>query len=354
MKFLSRNRNSLHLPKFISWSLFFLFLSFPPSSLLAGTQSLQVRLKNGTTGGPGKADSIRVLVLKEAMLPIHEEKNIAGEFTLKDLDLPEGVPVLLQVNYQGATYNKMVPPVPEMRKQVQDLEIYESTVSAKNISARSLLQIVRGSGEFQIIKIILLQNETKPPRAYRPESGLDIYVPEGATGLTGSWTQGSSKMGIPLQFQSKGKGIQSMDRAVLPGSTEIQISYSYPVSHSGETEIPDQILFEEPGKDRPIFIRPVDMKVEFSSDPSPREVKEEIPDGVRAFYVGYSSESKSTVIRLSGGTPVLNRFSQPPRQIVNGSILPTWDLSLISGLGILALFFSLGYLTEYLKKKKGI
>lgn len=327
-----------------------IFLFFFTLPILSAESVIQIKLSNGTTGGNGSADLVRVILLKEAMLPIREVKNVSGSFSIKDLDLPEGIPVLIQATYKGANYNKLIPPVPELRKAEQEVIVYDTTNDEKAISTRSLLQLVKLPDSLQVYKIFIIQNNTSPPKAYDPKSGLEIYFPKEATNLTGTWTQGNSKMAIPLDFVTKSETIRSIERSVLPGSTEVQVMYSIPWTDDS-ISFQDRILFEEKGNQRPVFTRPKDMKVSFSTDANPAELTDEIPEGLSAYMVKYSTDKKSIEIRLSGGTAVTPRFSDSPRQIVNGDWIPEWDTALVAVIGFLALLFCFQFIADFVKRK---
>lgn len=330
---------------------FFLIFSLP---LLADSQSLKVRIVNGTSGKVGSADKLKVILLQQAMKPIREISSVSGSFSIDGLDLPEGVPVLLQASYQGATYNKMVPPVPVMRSKEQTIEVFDATDNDRSVKTRSLVQLTKYPDRLQVHKIFIIQNTKKPAMAYSPSQGLDVYVPENSEGLQGSWTQGDSKMGIPLSFQSKSNSVQSITRAVLPGNTEVQISYSIPWSKDS-VEFQDKILFENSDGSfrRPVFLRPKDMVLSTDSSTPPVELQDGIPEGLSAYMVSYNKISGMVNLQLSGGIAVQPRFNQEPRQIVNGSLIPEWDTALVAVLGFLALMYSIHYGIEFFVRKKG-
>lgn len=324
---------------------------FALTEMSAAPTDLKVRLVNGTTGQSGTAELIRVILLKDAMHPIRDVSSVSGRVTLSDLELPEGIPVLLQIFYKGAHYNKMIPPVAEIRSQEQEIVVYEPTSNSSAMVPKSLIQFVRMKEFLQVYKIYILQNTSKPARAYSAPGGLDFYIPLSATNLMGTWTQEGSKMGIPIEFQKKSDTIHSIERSVLPGTTEVQISYQIPWT-TDSLVVQDQILFEEKGRERPIFLRPQDMKVEFSSDGEPMQLKEGIPEGLNAYMVKYSEGSKETEIRLSGGTPIVPRFANTPRQVVNGNLIPEWDSALVALVGFIALMFSFKYTSDFWLKRR--
>jgi len=328
-----------------------LFISLSVNiSLYSEKLSIRVKLWNGSTESIGKADSIKVILLRDSMIPIYEQKSVSGEFTIPDLNLPEGSPVLLQVNYKAANYNKMIPPVPAMRAQTQEVVVFEPSDNLNLLKTRSLMQVVREKKSLHVFKIYLLRNETKPPKSIYA-NGLEIFVPENALDLQGSWTQGNSKMAIPLQFINESAGKQRVDRAVLPGNTEIQISYRIPLE--GESfQLKDKLFFESKAGSRPIFLKPTDMKVSFSSDSAPEVLQEDIPEGLQAFMVNYSKENSETLIQMEGGTPVMPIIPNEARSIVNGSYILEWDVALAAVIGFLGFFFVIGLGLDAWKKRK--
>jgi hypothetical protein len=331
--------------------IFLTFFSLILSNSLFAQSTLKVRLVNGTNQGIGKVDTLRVILLKEAMLPIRELKNLQGSFSIEKLDLPDGIPVLLQATYKGANYNKMIPPVPEMRKQEIVIEIFDSGNDPKIIQTRSLLQLVKAPDHLQVFKIYIIQNKSNPPISYSSPKGLDFFIPAEANELRGTWTQGTSKMGIPMEFKDKSDNLKQVERSILPGNTEVQISYTIPWK-GDSISFSDALLFEDSDNSlqRPIFLKPMDMKMTVSSDPSPTELTDEIPEGLKAFMVRYDKTSKQAIIQLEGGKPVVSRFAQQSREIVNGDLIPEWDTALVAVIGILALLFSIQYGVEYLAK----
>ena len=108
-------------------SLFLLFFSYLPAEEI----NLKISLKNGTTGGIGKADTIKLIALQGGMVPIGEFQNKQGDFVLEKINFPDEAPVLIQVSYKGANYNKMVPPAPMFRTKVQEITVYEVTSEFK-------------------------------------------------------------------------------------------------------------------------------------------------------------------------------------------------------------------------------
>ena len=98
--------------------------------------NLKISLKNGTSGGVGRADTIKLIALQGGMVPIGEFQNKQGDFVLEKINVPDEAPLLIQVNYKGANYNKMVPPKLPCLEQKQEITVYESTSEFKNIDVK--------------------------------------------------------------------------------------------------------------------------------------------------------------------------------------------------------------------------
>ncbi len=328
---------------------FFIFFS---STVFPENSYLKVRIINGTTKKVGRADLFKVILLKDGMMPLKEIQNVQGSFQISDLEIPEGVPLLLQANYKGATYNKMVPPVLELRKNEILIEVFETTSNPSILRTRSLVQFVKLPDILQVYKIYIIQNTSEPPVTYVAREGLDFFIPEGHSDLTGVWTQGSSGMGIPIQFETRTKTIKTIQRPVLPGDTEIQIQYTLPWK-SREIVVEDQLLFERStSSNRPVFIRPKDMDLTTMNSESLVELQDDIPDGLRGYMVVYSKANASVKFILSGGTPISVRSGNQPREIVNGLLFPDWHTSLAGVIAILSFLFILKYLSEFILKKR--
>lgn len=323
-------------------------LFFIVSSIQSEEINLKISLKNGTTGGVGQADSIKLIALQGGMVPVGEFTNKSGDFKLEKLNIPDGAPVLIQVNYKGANYNKMVPPAPNFRNKIQEIAVYETTSDLKNIEVKSLLQIVREENLVRIYKIFLIENKSNPPRSYQnKENPLEIFVPKEATEVFGQLTQGDSKMGIPLSLVDGKKG-KVLERPILPGASELQITFVIEAKSLASISFSDELNFEDPKSPRIIFFKPKDMNVDLKNAVSKEELKENIPEGLGAIRAIYSPTSP-VQISVAGGSAEQEETQTTSRKVRNGSIFTTWDKSLLAVVGFLGLFFTFSFLFVYKK-----
>jgi hypothetical protein len=327
---------------FLILGIFFSILEIYPENL-----NLKISLKNGTTNQLGKADSLKIIALSGGMIPIAEFKEKTGSFTIENLNVPDNSPILIQASYKNTNYNKIVPPVASFREKVQEILIYETTDSTQKIDSKSLIQIIRDQNEIRIFKVYLILNKTNPPMSYWNQSKpFQVYIPEEANDIQGSLTQGDSKMPIPLSLPKKEQG-RILDRAILPGSSELQISYTLPAENLKDIQFVDKILPGEIDQERILFYKPPSMNVEIQNAKESIPIEEGIPSGVGAYSVKYSENG--IIVSVSGGTPVINQQKSEQRKIVNGYYFNTWYKSLFGILGLLSFLFTI-YLF-YIKSK---
>ena len=232
-------------------------------SIFSKSITLKGKLYNGTIEKLGSADELRVLVLQNGMQQVATQTDVDGSFTFANLDVPDNLPLMLQAVYQGATYNKLIPPVPVMRNKEHKLVVYEKRDSLKDLKINSLLQIVKESSGMRVYKIFLLDNLTKPPRAIaNDKEPFLLYIPPNAQEISAHLKQGKSKMGIPLQLQKRELG-QVFPRAILPGHSELEVSFLILEEKQGAFQFSDRMLFKNVAEFRPIFLKPKDIQATF-------------------------------------------------------------------------------------------
>lgn len=331
-------------------NLFIIILISLFSQLGAEELNLKISLKNGTNGGVGRADTIKLIALQGGMTPIGEFQNKQGDFVLEKINAPDEAPLLIQVNYKGANYNKMVPPAPMFRTKVQEITVYETTSEFKNIDVKGLMQIIREENTVRVYKIFLIENQTNPPMSFQnKQSPLEVFVPANATEVFGQLKQGDSKMAIPLNLVDGQKG-KVLDRPILPGASELQISYALPAKSLSDVSFKDEMNFEDKKSPRVIFFKPRDMKIEIKGAVTKEEIKDNIPQGLGALRVIYP-QSSPVDISVVGGSfePEEEHHSAETRKVRNGTIFTTWDKSVLGVIGILGLLFTLSFVFVYRK-----
>jgi hypothetical protein len=331
--------------------IFIVFLFTILSQLKAEELNLKISLKNGTNGGVGRADTIKLIALQGGMTPIGEFKDKEGDFVLEKINFPDEAPVLIQVSYKGANYNKMVPPTPMFRNKVQEITVYDITSEFKNIDVKSLMQILREENSVRVYKIFLIENQTNPPKSFHnKETPLEIYVPKEATEVFGQLKQGDSKMGIPLTLTDGAKG-KILDRPILPGTSELQISFALPAKSLSDVAFKDEFSFEDRKSPRVIFFKPKDMKIDVKGASAKEEINDNIPQGLGALRATYPSNSPVEISVVGGKFEPEEDAHQATesRKVRNGTFFTTWDKSALGVIGILGILFTLSFVFIYRK-----
>ena len=323
-----------------------LILSFP---VFTETFHPYGKIINKTTNTNAIVDSLKIITLEGGMNVLKEYKNISSPFSLEKLEVPDSIPILIQVNYKNVNYNKIIPPAPMFRQKEQEIIVFENTKDASVLRTRSLLQAIKEEEGFRIYKIYIIENVSNPPRSFvQTETPLEIYIPESALHLTGSLLQEGSRMAIPLQFTDGTKG-KNFQRPILPGKNELQISF-FMNTQGSDLQLKDKVLFESDSNSRPIFIKPTDVETQFANAISSKEIKEELPPGIRAFSVQYPKDVPLE-ISLKGGTPQ-RQTTDGTREQINGKWFYSYDRSLAGIALVLAFLFFLKYFSNTIAKRK--
>ncbi|TGN18880.1 hypothetical protein [Leptospira idonii] len=328
--------------RFIVFS-FFLLLCLASDSY-AEEVSIFGTIKNGTHGGSGKADSIRLIALQGAMLPLTEIGAQNGSFRFPPVEAPEGAPLLVQVVYKGVNYNKIIPPVPKFRTSPQEVIVFETGDSWKDMGVKSFMQVMREKEGLRIYKLFLLENTSKPPRSFfSSEKQMEYFVPKEAKEVFAQLQQPESKMAIPLSTPEGKNGGKYLDRAVLPGVSQLQISYFIP--NSVEV-LEEKLLLEGEAGAFPVFLKPKDMKMELLSGGTISELHNNIPPEISAYSIVSDTEPKIIKLKFIGGKPLPTVRNTNP-EISNGTILETWEKSLAAVFVFLAVFMCLYFYLDY-------
>jgi hypothetical protein len=319
------------------------FIQFP---LISGGWKPEVVIKNGTLNQSGKVDSLKLIAISSGMQPIAELAGFDSKMIIDKIDIPDESPILFQAKYKGATYNKMVPPAPNFRNKPIEIIVYETTTNINDIDIKSVIQINREEDSLRFIKVYIFDNSTNPPKSFLPPESLEVFIPELAQNLRGQYTQADSKMGIPLSLD-KGNIGRKFDRAILPGQSDLVISYNIQSNPSEITEYEDRILFEkENGK--VYLLNPPEMKIKNKNSSGPPEkITDSGPDGMAGLKVMYNNGIAN--IEVSGGKPLVKE-TPSERKVVNGTIFINWINSTYGVLAVMGILFSLSFIFVYNKK----
>lgn len=306
---------------------------------------------NETTKSPTRVEKITLYSMLESQAPIAEYKNIDANFEFKDVKLPTDSPILVQTIYKGTPFNKFFLSFAELVSKKIELTVYETSNELKQMNVRSLLQISREKDYLKILKVYLLENSSNPQISYyNKKQPLEVFIPEDAFDLQGELINPNAKMGIPIEFLESTSDSKKIDRAFLPGNTEIHIQYNIPAPSLADASFKERMFFEDKDGYKVIFFKPEKMNVTIKNA-TKIEKLDNPPEAMGALRVGYSN--KEIEISVSGGEAISKnvdtRAQSISRIVKNGTLFDTTPKSAAVLVGVLALLFSLSFIFVYRK-----
>ena len=193
---------------------------------------------NRTTGKPQPNTLVELMKLGKGMDSVGSTKTDAqGHFEFKVT--VEQVPYLIQAQFGGVHYNKMIPPgTPSSGVSV---DVFDATNKASATKvADHVLFVQPDSSAVQVNEIIEYQN-TGNVTFYDPKNGtVRFFLPEAAKGEARVTVNTSNSM--PLQKsadKTSQPNIYSVDSPIKPGQTRIEIAYQVPATDSLEVRVLD-------------------------------------------------------------------------------------------------------------------
>lgn len=192
--------------------------------------SIDGTVVNRTAGKPQPGVSITLLKPgAEGMRTLGTAvSDAAGRFRFEN-DQPGGGPQLLQANYKGVNYNKLLTPnIPTSGVQV---DLYESTKSPSvaRIAQRMLL-LEPSLSRINVNETVVVQNDGTTTFNNDALGALRFYLPPAANGQVRISARGPQGMPLPRPAEkTEQNDIFKVQFPVKPGETEFQIAYVLPV-----------------------------------------------------------------------------------------------------------------------------
>jgi hypothetical protein len=200
-------------------------------SAAAAFASIDGTIVNSTTGKP--QPGVTILLVKPGqggMRTIGSTTSDAAGHFLFQKDEPGGGPQLLQANYKGVNYNKLM--TPNIPTSNVELDVYEATKSpAVAQIAQRMLVFEPSSSKTSVTETVLVQNKSNTTYNNPALGSLRFYLPRGADGQVRVNAQGPQGMPLPQAAQKTNEtDIYQVDFAIKPGETEFDVTYIIPAS----------------------------------------------------------------------------------------------------------------------------
>lgn len=196
--------------------------------LTAGTLSAAVdgTVFNQTTGKPQAGVSITLVKPGQGGMQTlgNTTSDASGKFVFEH-DQPGGGPQLLQANYNGVNYNKLI--TPNVPTSGVELDIYEATKSPEVAHiAQHMLLLEPSTSEFAVNETVILQNDSKTTYNDEKLGGFRFYLPPAANGQVKISAQGPGGMPLPRPAEkTEEKDVFRINYPIKPGETQFEITY---------------------------------------------------------------------------------------------------------------------------------
>ncbi len=181
---------------------------------------------NQTTGKPQAGVSVTLLKPGQAGMQNlgNTTSDASGKFVFEH-DQPGGGPQLLQANYNGVNYNKLL--TPNIPTSGVELDIYEATKSpAVARIAQHMLVLEPSTSEFAVNETVLIQNDSKTTYSDEQLGGFRFYLPPAANGQVKISAQGPGGMPLPRPAEkTEEKDVFKINYPIKPGETQFEITY---------------------------------------------------------------------------------------------------------------------------------
>jgi hypothetical protein len=185
---------------------------------------------NRTTGKPQSGVSLTLVKPgQQGMQTIGTTVSDASGHFVFEKDQPGGGPQLLQANYKGVTYNKLM--TPNIPTSNVELDVYEATKSPDVARiAQQVLLLEPGANQLAVSETVLIQNGTDTTYNNPALGGLRFYLPPAANGQIRINAQGPQGMPLPRPAEKTEKSnVFKVDFPIKPGDTEFEVNYVLPV-----------------------------------------------------------------------------------------------------------------------------
>jgi hypothetical protein len=186
---------------------------------------------NQTTGKPQGGATVTLIELGSGMKNIGSVKSSAdGKFTFP-ADMQAGTPYLIQAMHEGVNYNRMLPPGTGGTGVA--VEVFDSAAKVKGAEVSQDMFLLEPTGSEMVVSERIVFTNSAKLTYQDPNGTIKFYVPSGVTSPVQVRVQGPQGMPITRPAE-KGTDANTyvIRYAMKPGETNIDVSYSLPMTGS--------------------------------------------------------------------------------------------------------------------------
>ena len=193
---------------------------------------------NASTGKPSSGDDVALLSLSQGMTEqSHTKTDSKGSFSFNISDSDQ--PHLVRVTHDGVTYFPQSGPIRPGTNTVE-ISVYDAARNLAGVSTNvDVLRIQADNGQLQILELVAVKNDSKPPRTLAGDRTYEVFLPAGAH-LDQTVVQGPGGMPISTTATPDGNsGKHYFNYALKPGETRFEIAYHLP--YTGDLTITPKV-----------------------------------------------------------------------------------------------------------------
>ena len=196
---------------------------------------------NGTTGREQPDVPVTLMKLEQGMVPAGTTRSDSyGKFRFADSAGGQPGPILLRAEFDGVTYNQMIPP--GSRTGDVKVTVYRAAKAEGGAAAPATrIVLLEPSGrEMAVNEFFLFQNASQPAVTYvNPQQGtLRFYLPASAKGVVQASATGPG--GMPLRETAQKTDqpdVMKLNFAIKPGESRIELTYLIPYQSPMQLEL---------------------------------------------------------------------------------------------------------------------
>lgn len=184
---------------------------------------------NKTTGQP--AANIPITLVKPGQGGMRTlgttTSDASGHFSFAN-DEPRGGPQLLQAEFDGVNYNKLL--TPATPTSGVDLQVYAASKSPSVVQAAQQFMVIEpDASKIAVDETVIFQNQSTTTFNNEQTGSFRFYLPRAANGQVKVTVQGPQGMPLPRAAEKTDQAdVFKIDYPVKPGETQFEIVYVIP------------------------------------------------------------------------------------------------------------------------------
>lgn len=195
----------------------------------SGTLIVKGRLLNGSTNQATRAETMSLIALgQQGMQNLQTIKNAGPIFRFQPIERPR-YPLMIRTEFQGISHTHIIRPDPNSQNKSQEITVFERGAVATDVGIYQGIKVTKLKNSLNVSQVLLMRNESKPPRNFVLDDYINLRLPEGAQNIQGRLQYRSTGMPINLNLQpgSEPDSLR-LGRALRPDVAEISIDYNIP------------------------------------------------------------------------------------------------------------------------------